>query len=92
MTDWINHSVIDEAVCRKAPATLDLLILYLIGFLDSCLKVPWHEIFLFQNMLPIDTFIKVAFLFLKFSQEIWLQSQVSKKLVPETGAWISLLL
>ena len=27
------------------------------------LKIPWHEIFLFQNMLPINAFIKVAFLF-----------------------------
>ena len=30
---------------------------------ESSLKVPWHEIFLFQNMLQINAFIKVAFLF-----------------------------
>ena len=27
----------------------------------TTLKVLWHEIFLFQNMLPINAFIKVAF-------------------------------
>ena len=29
------------------------------------LRVSWHEIFLFQNMLPIIAFIKVAFLFFR---------------------------
>ena len=47
-----------------------------------CLKVSWHEIFLFQNMLPINAFIKVAFLFFEFGQEILLQSKVSKKIGP----------
>ena len=53
------------------------------------LKVPWHEIFLLKNMLPINAFIMEAFLFFKFGREIWLESQI---LAPETGAWISLLL
>ena len=30
--------------------------------------ILWHEIFLFQNMLPINAFIKVAFFSLQFCQ------------------------
>ena len=56
------------------------------------LKVTWHEIILFLNMLPINAFIEVAFLFF----QVWLgnlaQIPSSQKLVPETGACISLLL
>ena len=68
--------------------------LSLILDLQLCLKVSWHDIFLFQNMLLINAFIKVAFLFFffKFGPEIWLKFQVSKILVPETRAWIFLLL
>ena len=33
-------------------------------------------------MLPINAFIKVAFLFFKIGLEIWLKSQVSKKSCP----------
>ena len=34
-------------------------------FLRLPFKVSWHEIFLFQNMLPINACIKVAFFFFK---------------------------
>ena len=48
------------------------------------LKVPQHEIFLFQNMLPIDVFIKVAFfVFFKFGRKIWLKSKFPKNI----GLW-----
>ena len=43
------------------------------------LKVSWHEIFLFQNMLPIDAFIKVAFLFFQVWSGNLLKSQIFKK-------------
>ena len=43
--------------------------------------------FLLQNMLPVN-----AFQSFKLGLEIMLKSQVSKILVPETRAWISLLL
>ena len=55
------------------------------------LKILWHKIFLFQNMLPSNAFIKVAFkksLVGKFVSN----PKFPKKLVPETWAWISLLL
>ena len=39
------------------------------------LKVPWHEIFLFQNMLPIDALIRVAFLFFQVLLEHLAQIQ-----------------
>ena len=32
--------------------------------------------FLFKNMLPINGFIKVGFLFFNFNQEIWLKSPI----------------
>ena len=50
-------------------------------------QVQWYEIFLFQNMPPINAFIKVEFF--KFGWDIWHKSKI---LNPETGAWISLLL
>ena len=57
------------------------------------LKVSWHEIFVFQNMLPINAFIRVALFFSSSLVEIFGSNpKVPKKLVPETWAWISLLL
>ena len=50
------------------------------------LKVLFHELFLFQIMIPINAFIRIAFFFFKFGREIWLTSKVFKILVPETRA------
>ena len=42
---------------------MDNIALSTVSTVSTVIKVPWHEIFLFQNMLTINAFIKVAFLF-----------------------------
>ena len=49
----------------------------------SSLKVPWHEIFFLQNMLPINTFIKVAFLFF----QVWSGNLAQIPSFQNIGPW-----
>ena len=63
------NEIVDEVKKEKLfhnPQGLTRICLFILGIKLSqflTLMVPWHDIFLFQNMLPINAFINVAFLF-----------------------------
>ena len=73
---------------------MDLIVLPYISLVYSLepFKCIMTRHSLFQNLLPIYAFIRVVLFFFMFVLKILLKSQVKKKLVPETGPWISLLL
>ena len=62
------------------------------GVCCDLLMVWWHEISLFQNMLPINAFIKVAVLFF----QVWSQNLAQIQSFQNIGVWnwasISMLL